>query len=99
MIKIEESKIPIKGEVRALSDMLGIDPLVLACEGRVVLAVSNDKATELLDELHNAGYKEATIIGEAKLNDNWNGLVLLKTKAGGLRILEKPVGEITPRIC
>ena len=79
--------------------MLGIDPLSLACEGRVVLAIGSEIADDVLSMLKKNGYNEASIIGEARDDRDWNGLVLLKTKAGGLRILEKPSGELTPRIC
>ena len=98
-ILIDEEYIPIKEEVKALSDMLGIDPLALACEGRVIMAVNPEIADELVSALRKAGYRDATIIGEVKKDENWNGFVILRTIAGGLRILEKPTGELTPRIC
>ncbi len=98
-IFIDEDLIPIREEVRALSDMLGIDPLALACEGRVVLSVDPNYADDLLSSLRKNGFSEATIVGEAKDDHEWNGFVILKTEAGGLRILEKPTGELTPRIC
>ncbi len=98
-IEVDEEYIPMKEEVSALSEMLGIDPLSLACEGRVVLAVGSEIADDVLKILRKNGYDNASIIGEARDNKDWNGLVLLKTRAGGMRILEKPTGELTPRIC
>ncbi len=96
-IIVDEDKIPIKEEVRSYCEMLGVDPLALACEGRVVLAVKKSKAHEILKELHDMGYEDACIIGEVKKLEP--GIVLMKSKVGGLRILEPPLGEIIPRIC
>jgi len=98
-IEIDEELIPVRSEVKALSEMLGIDPLILACEGRVVLSVDSEIADEVVKALRKNGYKDASIIGYARDDEDWNGLVLLKTVTGGLRILDKPTGEITPRIC
>ena len=96
-IVIDEEKIPIKEEVRSCTEMLGVDPLALACEGRVVLAVDKEKAEDIVKVLRKEGYTEATIIGE--VTNEEPGLVLLRSKVGGLRILEPPLGEIVPRIC
>jgi len=96
-IMVWEDKIPIKEEVKMYSEMLGIDPLVLACEGRAVLSVSPDKAEDVLYALKKIGCSDAEIIGEA-LKEH-QGMVILRTVAGGLRILEEPMGEIVPRIC
>ncbi len=97
MIILEEEKIPIREEVRTYCEMLGIDPLYLACEGRVVVGVKAEKAEELVKELRKAGYEEANIIGEVK--EGREGYVLMKTIVGGIRIVEMPIGEIVPRIC
>jgi len=96
-IVIDEAKVPIKEEVRACCEMLGVDPLSLACEGKVVLGVDQDIADELVSSLHDLGYKDAAIIGE--VNNIEPGLVLAKSLVGGLKILEPPLGEIVPRIC
>jgi len=96
-IVIDEAKIPIREEVRACCEMLGVDPLSLACEGRVVLGVDSEVANEIIGSLHDMGYKDATIIGEVKEVEP--GLVLAKSLVGGLKILEPPIGEIVPRIC
>ncbi len=98
-IEIDEELIPIRDEVKALSEMLGIDPLILASEGKVVLSVDPEIADELVHALRKNGYEYASIIGHVRNDKDWNGLVLLRTKAGGIRILDKPTGEITPRIC
>lgn len=98
-IYIDEKEIPIRENVKSFSEMLGIDPLYLASEGRVVLAVHPDYADSIVVALKKHGYTDARVIGEAKNDPNWNGYVILETIAGGLRILEKPTGELTPRIC
>lgn len=96
-IWIDESKIPIRENVRALMEMLGIDPVYMACEGRVVLLVDPDKSEDIVVELRKAGYREAEIIGEVK--SKRPGYVIMETLVGGYRIVEKLRGELTPRIC
>ncbi|RLE94302.1 MAG: hydrogenase expression/formation protein HypE [Thermoprotei archaeon] len=96
-IIIYEENIPIKEEVLAYCEMLGVDPLVLACEGRVVMGVEGSIAEEVLKELKSRGYTEAAIIGEAV--DKKPPRVYMKTSVGGTRIVEEPMGEIVPRIC
>jgi len=96
-IWIDESSIPIRDNVRALMEMLGIDPLYMACEGRVVMVVNSQKAEIILDELRRIGYKDARIIGEVRKERP--GYVIMETLAGGYRIVEKLRGELTPRIC
>ena len=96
-IIIEENLIPIPKGVKTACDMLGIDPLEIGNEGKVVLGVVKEKAEDVLNVLkkHKLG-KNASIIGE--VNDKINGVVL-KTKIGGKRILNKPIGDPVPRIC
>lgn len=96
-IWIEEDKIPIRENVMALMELLGMDPLYLACEGRVVLIVEPEKAEVILDALRSEGYKDAEIIGEVRKERP--GYVVMKTGIGGYRIVEKLRGELTPRIC
>ena len=89
--------IPVKDQVKSYCEMLGIDPLSLACEGRVLLSVRGEKADEILEGIKGLGFKEASIIGEVR--EGRGGYVVLKSVSGGLRILEPPTGEIVPRIC
>lgn len=96
-IYIYEDKIPIKEEVLAYSEMLGVDPLILACEGRVIVAAPPEDAERIVKIWKSMGFKQAEIIGEVTLERP--GYVLLETLAGGIRIIEKPTGEIVPRIC
>ncbi|MEM2902767.1 MAG: hydrogenase expression/formation protein HypE [Candidatus Bathyarchaeia archaeon] len=96
-LKIEEGRIPIRDDVRAACEMLGIDPLETGNEGKLALAVVPEKADEVLQELrrHEEG-KEAEIVGEAV--DEYEGVVLMTT-VGGSRILPPPAGDPIPRIC
>ncbi len=77
--------------------MLGIDPLEIGNEGKVVIGVIKEKADEILTTIkqHPLG-KNAAIIGEA--TDTFKGVVL-KTIIGGKRNLHKPIGDPVPRIC
>ena len=96
-IIIEENSIPIPNGVNIACDMLGIDPLEIGNEGKLVLGVINEKAEDVLKELkkHHLG-KNASIIGE--VTNKIRGVVL-ETKIGGKRILNKPIGDPVPRIC
>ena len=96
-IILEEDNIPIPRGVRSACDMLGIDPLEIGNEGKVVLGVIKKKADDILAEIrkHPLG-KNAAIIGEA--TDAVKGVVL-KTTVGGKRNLHKPIGDPVPRIC
>ena len=94
---VEEDKIPIRGDVRAACEMLGIDALEIGNEGKVVIGVVSQKAEEVLTTLKGTKEgKDAEIIGEAR--DEFNG-VILKTMVGGKRILAPPIGDPIPRIC
>jgi hydrogenase expression/formation protein HypE len=96
-IMLHEDHIPIPTGVRSACDMLGIDPLEIGNEGKIVLGVVQEKADEVLTALqkHPLG-KNAAIIGET--TDNIKGVVL-ETTVGGRRILHKPIGDPVPRIC
>ncbi len=96
-IWIREEDIPIRNKVRSLMDLLGIDPLYLACEGRVVIIADPNSAEEILRNLRKEGYTDAKIIGEVR--SERPGYVVMETVAGGYRIVEKLRGELTPRIC
>jgi len=96
-IILYEEYIPITNGVRSACDMLGIDPLEIGNEGKVVLGVVKEKADEVLEVMkkHPLG-KNAIIIGEA--TDKVKGVVL-ETTIGGKRNLHKPIGDPVPRIC
>jgi hydrogenase expression/formation protein HypE len=97
-IWLEETAIPISEDVRIISEIFGIDPLHVSCEGKAIIATHPEDASTVLRTLQsNPLGKNATIIGEVK--DTRIGQVLLKTSIGGHRILDKPVGEPIPRVC
>ncbi|MEN6574267.1 hydrogenase expression/formation protein HypE [Methanobacterium aggregans] len=93
---LDEEKIPIKKEVHAASEMLGIDPYEVANEGKVIMGVEADKADEILQAVRKTKYGvDAQIIGEVT-NDKH---VILETALGGKRILEAPIADPVPRVC
>ncbi|MEM2100480.1 MAG: hydrogenase expression/formation protein HypE [Candidatus Jordarchaeaceae archaeon] len=97
-IYINEEDLPIRSEVIAASEMLGIDPLEVTCEGKAVIAIDGDLAEEALKVIRRTKYgKNANIIGEAR-NDK-PGRVIMNTSVGGKRIIETPYGEPIPRVC
>ncbi|MGQ9460169.1 MAG: hydrogenase expression/formation protein HypE [Candidatus Bathyarchaeaceae archaeon] len=96
-ILVHEEKIPIRGDVRAACEMLGIDPLEVGNEGKVLIGVVPQKAEEILTALKETEQgKDAQIIGEATRDFNE---VVLETLVGGKRILAPPIGDPIPRIC
>jgi hydrogenase expression/formation protein HypE len=97
-IWIEEEKLPIRREVHAASQMLGLDPLQVTCEGKAIIAVEKEKAEAVLDALQKTSYGvDARILGEAK--EERQGLVLMQTKIGGTRLIQQPWAEAIPRVC
>ena len=97
---VEEDKIPVSRPVRAASDLLGIDPLYMACEGKAVVIAPAALAGEFLGRIrsHPLGRK-AAVIGEVQDRVGRPGELLLRTAAGGLRLLEPLTSELLPRIC
>lgn len=99
-VVIEEDQIPLSRAVRGATELLGIDPLYLACEGRAVIVAPKDKAEKILAGLktHPQG-KKAEIIGRVERDAGKRGELLLSTISGGLRLLEPLTSELLPRIC
>ena len=97
-IEIREEAIPLRPEVQGLSELLGISPYEVACEGRAVLGVRPDKVDQVLLALrsHPLG-QGAQVIGRAV--SRYPGRVVLTTSVGGRRFLEMPLGDPVPRIC
>ncbi|WBW99766.1 hydrogenase expression/formation protein HypE [Oceanirhabdus sp. W0125-5] len=97
-IVINECSIPVKMEVESMCEILGLEPLYIANEGKVVLIVGEEDAEEVLKVMrsHPRG-KDAEIIGEVIEDDRQ--MVCLKTEIGGTRVVNMPVGELLPRIC
>jgi hydrogenase maturation factor HypE len=97
-IWLDADRIPVKPSVRAASEMLGLDPLEVTCEGRAVIVASPDTVDEVLAAVKKTRHgTDAAIIGEVKRERP--GSVLLRTVVGGTRILRKPLGEPIPRVC
>ncbi|MBD3413848.1 MAG: hydrogenase expression/formation protein HypE [Candidatus Aminicenantes bacterium] len=99
-IIIDEDHIPLSSPVQAASELLGIDPLYLACEGRALLVVPKEKTEQLLQEIKkDPKGKSAEVIGTVSDGTGKPGEVLLSTLSGGLRLLEPLTSELLPRIC
>jgi hydrogenase expression/formation protein HypE len=97
-IRINENAIPIREEVNGVCEILGLEPLYLANEGKLVIIAPPEKADLILATMknHPTG-KQASIIGE--IIPTPPGIVLLKTKFGAERIIDMLVGDQLPRIC
>lgn len=97
-VQVSEDAIPVSPVVRGASELLGIDPMYVACEGRLVAVVAPDQASRALAALrgHPLG-AQAAVIGEVTADPP--GVVLLKTAFGGTRIVDLLVGDPLPRIC
>jgi hydrogenase expression/formation protein HypE len=96
-VEIFEDRVPVREDVRFISDMLGYDPLYLANEGKAIIITSGESANKVLEILkgHPLG-KDAAVIG--KISSKFKG-VRLKTKIGGERVLDMLEEEMLPRIC
>ena len=93
---IEEEALPVRRSVRSASEMLGIDPLEVANEGKVVMAVAPGDAEVVLGALRTHRYgKEAAIVGTVVEGDR----VIMRTRIGGERFIEPPLGDPVPRVC
>lgn len=96
-ILLQDQLIPVKEEVKAVSEMLGIDPYEVANEGKVLMGVKADKAEEVLAAIKTDKYgHDAAIIGEVIADEEH---VLIETAIGGVRILETPIADPVPRVC
>jgi len=97
-VVVDEDALPVRDAVRGAAELLGIDPLYVACEGRLVAVVAPEAADAALGALRadplGAG---AAVIG--RIVDDPPGLVLLNTAFGGTRIVDLLVGDPLPRIC
>jgi len=97
-VLVSEDDIPVRPEVRGAAELLGIDPMYVACEGRLVAVVSPDTCDRALAALraHPQG-EQAAVIGRITAQNP--GIVQLKTAFGGTRIVDLLVGDPLPRIC
>ncbi|NOY54113.1 MAG: hydrogenase expression/formation protein HypE [Deltaproteobacteria bacterium] len=96
-IEIDEEKIPIQDAVRGTCELLGMDPLHFACEGRAVIAAAGNGDAILAKLRDHPLGRKAVIIGRVVSKDRPR--VILKTSWNTRRILDPPSGELLPRIC
>ncbi len=97
-VVLEERALPVRREVAGACEILGIDPLYVANEGKLVAVVSPSACKEALAALHAHPLgQDAAVIGEIRAEPA--GLVLLDTVVGGSRIVDMLVGDPLPRIC
>jgi hydrogenase expression/formation protein HypE len=97
-LMLDEDSIPVRETVRGACEMLGLDPLYVANEGKLVAVVSSELAHRILERMasHPRG-KESKIVGQVL--DGPPGMVLMKTLIGGTRVVDTLFGEQLPRIC
>jgi hydrogenase expression/formation protein HypE len=97
-IALDERAIPVKPAVRSACEMLGLDPLYVANEGKLIALVAPDQAELILAAMRaqEAG-REGTLVG--KVVAEHRGLVTARTGIGGTRVVDVPAGELLPRIC
>ena len=97
-IELEEAKIPVRPQVQAACDMLGLDPLYCANEGKLLAVVAPEATDAVLAAMksHQLG-SEAAVIGQ--VTERYPGKLTLRTAFGGSRVLQKLSGAQLPRIC
>jgi hydrogenase expression/formation protein HypE len=97
-IRLDEKQIPIDQEIKAVCEILGLDPLYIANEGKVLLFVPSAEVSKVLQVMHHHPYgKEAVVIGEVV--EEHPGRVVMKTLIGSNRVVDMISGEQLPRIC
>ena len=97
-IEIDEELIPVREEAKGACEILGLDPLYVANEGKLIAIVAAGIAEQLVTRMRNNVYgSEACVIGEVKAEPQ--GIVAMRTGFGGTRIVDMLVGEQLPRIC
>ncbi len=97
-IVLDEQKLPVQTAVASACELLGMDPIFVANEGKLLAIVPADKAEMVLDTMrqHPLG-QEAAIIGQVQAQHP--GLLIARTSIGGRRIISMQIGEQLPRIC
>lgn len=94
---LDQKQIVIDEQVEGACEMLGLDPLYVANEGVFLAIVSDSIANDLVQKLHQNGFKDASIVGE--VNEEHPSKVIMKSKIGGRRVVNYLTGEQLPRIC
>jgi hydrogenase expression/formation protein HypE len=97
-VTVREADVPVSPVVHAAAELLGIDPMYVANEGRLVAFVAPQAADQALDALRLVpGCERAAVIGEVRREPP--GMVLVETSFGGRRVMDELVGDPLPRIC
>jgi hydrogenase expression/formation protein HypE len=97
-IVIEESQMPVRTEVRSACEVLGMDPVFVANEGKVLIFVAAERHQAVLDALHRHPLgQDAALIG--KVTDQHASTVIARTAIGANRVVAMQIGEQLPRIC
>jgi hydrogenase expression/formation protein HypE len=97
-VAIDESSLPIHDEVRGVAEILGIDPLYIANEGKLVAVVARDDTARALELMRSRTEgAEAAVIGEVLVDPE--GMVFIRTGFGGTRVVDMLIGDPLPRIC
>lgn len=95
-VRLQETAIPVREQVKMVCEILGYDPLYLACEGRVVAVIARENAVQAVQSLQALGHADAAIIGSIETG---KPTVILATEIGGERILQELEDDPLPRIC
>ena len=97
-IQLYADSVPVRPEVKGACEVLGIDPLYVANEGKLIAILPGAVANEMVNKMRSHKFgKDATIIGE--VTENNPGIVVQQTGLGANRIVDMPIGEQLPRIC
>jgi hydrogenase expression/formation protein HypE len=97
-IRLKQELIPIQPSVKGACELLGLDPLYVANEGKLIVVVSKEKANAVLEIMRSDPLGESSAVIGDVVKDK-PGMVSLQTGIGGWRIVDMPVGEQLPRIC
>jgi hydrogenase expression/formation protein HypE len=97
-VELDEAVIPLRAEVRGACEMLGLDPLYVANEGKLIAVVPPDDASRVLDAMrHHPLGRNSAIVGTVVAEHS--GMVILRSRVGGQRVVTLLAGEQLPRIC
>lgn len=97
-VSLDAEAVPVREDVKGVCGMLGLEPLYLACEGRLVVIVPEEYAQAVLETLREGKYTgSAAVIG--RITDEMPGRVIMTTEIGAKTLLPPPRGELLPRIC
>ena len=97
-VRLDSTAVPVAPEVKGVCGMLGLEPLYLACEGRLVFVAPQEEVPGILEALRSTPYAQnAAVIGE--ITAEQPGRVVMTTEIGAQTLLPQPGGELLPRIC